>query len=65
MIAEKLLDILKLCFEKLNESQLHQMVQILLSIHEDHKPVENWDKDLLSTLNSMENKEIENGRNQN
>lgn len=65
MITEKLLDILKLCFEKLNESQLHQMVQILLSIHEDHKPVENWDKDLLSTLNSMENKEIENGRNQN
>ncbi|MBP5343779.1 MAG: hypothetical protein J6Y85_01720 [Alphaproteobacteria bacterium] len=65
MIAEKLLDILKLCFEKLNESQLHQMVQILLSIHEEHKPVENWDKDLLSTLNSMENKEIENGRNQN
>ena len=65
MIAEKLLDILKLCFDKLNESQLHQMVQILLSIHEDHKPVENWDKDLLSTLNSIENMEIENGRNQN
>ena len=65
MIDEKLLDILKLCFDKLNESQLHQMVQILLSIHEDHKPVENWDKDLLSTLNSIENMEIENGRNQN
>ena len=57
MITEQLLDILKLCVDGLSDTQLRQMVKILLSIHEDHKPIENWEEGVLTALNVIENAE--------
>ena len=62
MIAEQLLDILKLCAEGLDDKQLRQVIKIILAIHADHKAVDNWEEGILTTLDIIKSSEGKNDK---